>query len=280
MQLSERHQHRDDRVPGIFTPGDDAVGAPTVGARAPGRMEIPVWQRQRRARGARSRAINCSIGKSPRQLFSAATSAPASTSTSIHRPKRPASNCSSSPAPRGGCHRSRSKTCDSCCGVTSATRSTQSSSPYTVMTRCSSSGWSRGASVSEPLNQLMWQAATVPHRRASFRVCFFVDGRRTHRSGYEERSNLPPRRNPILMNTSPRRISAPDAAGLVKSGDWVEYGTTLCQPDVFDQALAERKAELRDVKIRGCLSMRPRAVLEADPAARALPLVQLAPQRL
>jgi len=67
------------------------------------------------------------------------------------------------------------------------------------------------------------------------------------------------------MNTSPRRISAPDAAGLVKSGDWVEYGTTLCQPDVFDQALAQRKAELRNVKIRGCLSMRPRAVLEADP---------------
>jgi acyl-CoA hydrolase len=67
------------------------------------------------------------------------------------------------------------------------------------------------------------------------------------------------------MNTSPRRISAPDAAGLVKSGDWVEYGTTLCQPDVFDQALAQRKAELQNVKIRGCLSMRPRAVLEADP---------------
>ena len=67
------------------------------------------------------------------------------------------------------------------------------------------------------------------------------------------------------MNTSPRRISAADAAALVKSGDWVEYGTTLCQPDVFDQALAQRKAELRDVKIRGCLTMRPRAVLEADP---------------
>ena len=67
------------------------------------------------------------------------------------------------------------------------------------------------------------------------------------------------------MDTSPRRISAPDAAGLVKSDDWVEYGTTLCQPDVFDQALAQRKAELRNVKIRGCLTMRPRAVLETDP---------------
>ena len=67
------------------------------------------------------------------------------------------------------------------------------------------------------------------------------------------------------QSTSARRISPADAANLVKSGDWVEYGTTLCQPDVFDQALAERKDELRDVKIRGCLSMRPRAVLAADP---------------
>ena len=66
-------------------------------------------------------------------------------------------------------------------------------------------------------------------------------------------------------STPARRISAADAAGLVRTGDWLEYGATLCQPDVFDQALAERKAELRDVKIRACLSLRPRAVLEADP---------------
>ncbi len=62
-----------------------------------------------------------------------------------------------------------------------------------------------------------------------------------------------------------RRITAAEAAGLVKSGDWVDYGAVLAQPDVFDQALAARKAELRDVKIRACLSTRPRAVLEADP---------------
>ena len=66
-------------------------------------------------------------------------------------------------------------------------------------------------------------------------------------------------------STPARRLSAADAAGLVRTGDWLEYGATLCQPDVFDQALAERKAELRDVKIRACLSLRPRAVLEADP---------------
>jgi acyl-CoA hydrolase len=62
-----------------------------------------------------------------------------------------------------------------------------------------------------------------------------------------------------------RRISAAEAAGLVKSGDWVDYGAVLAQPDVFDRALAARKAELRDVKIRACMSTRPRAVLEADP---------------
>ncbi len=62
-----------------------------------------------------------------------------------------------------------------------------------------------------------------------------------------------------------RRITAAEAAGLVNSGDWVDYGAVLSQPDVFDRALADRKSELRDVKFRACLSLRPRAVLEADP---------------
>lgn len=60
-------------------------------------------------------------------------------------------------------------------------------------------------------------------------------------------------------------ISAEAAARLVKSGDWVDYGVTLSQPDVFDRALAARKEELRDVKFRSCISVKPRAVLEADP---------------
>ncbi len=62
-----------------------------------------------------------------------------------------------------------------------------------------------------------------------------------------------------------RRITAAEAAALVKSGDWVDYGAVLAQPDAFDRALAARKPELRDVKIRACLSTRPRAVLESDP---------------
>src|SRR5258707_11036902 len=60
-------------------------------------------------------------------------------------------------------------------------------------------------------------------------------------------------------------VSAGEAAELVRSDMWIDYGALLCQPDVFDQALAARKAELRNVKIRSCLSLRPRAVLEADP---------------
>ena len=60
-------------------------------------------------------------------------------------------------------------------------------------------------------------------------------------------------------------ISAAQAAALVQSGDWVDYGTSLCQPDVIDAALAARKAELTNVKFRSCLTIRPRAVLESDP---------------
>ena len=61
------------------------------------------------------------------------------------------------------------------------------------------------------------------------------------------------------------RVTAAEAAALVRSGMWLDYGTTLVQPDTFDTALAARKDELRNVKIRSCLTMRPRAVLEQDP---------------
>ena len=35
-----------------------------------------------------------------------------------------------------------------------------------------------------------------------------------------------------------KMISADEAAGFVESGMWLDYGTSLCQPDVFDHALA------------------------------------------
>src|SRR5579859_6874872 len=63
-------------------------------------------------------------------------------------------------------------------------------------------------------------------------------------------------------------ISPEDAANLVKSGMWLDYGASLCQPDVFDRALAARKDEPTNVKIRSCLSLRPRAVIENDPEGK------------
>ena len=60
-------------------------------------------------------------------------------------------------------------------------------------------------------------------------------------------------------------ISAEGAAALVKSGDWVDYGFGVGQPDLFDQALAARKDQLQAVKIRAALTLRPRAVVACDP---------------
>ncbi len=41
-----------------------------------------------------------------------------------------------------------------------------------------------------------------------------------------------------------RKVSAAEAAALVKSGMWLDWGFGLVQPDRFDQALAARKDEL------------------------------------
>ena len=68
-----------------------------------------------------------------------------------------------------------------------------------------------------------------------------------------------------VLTKSAQRLTAEDAAALVRSGDWIDYGAVLAQPDAFDRALAARTDELRNVNIRGCLSVRPRAVIEADP---------------
>jgi len=68
-----------------------------------------------------------------------------------------------------------------------------------------------------------------------------------------------------VASTHALLISAERAAGFVRSGMWLDYGTSLCQPDVFDKALGARIKEVTNVKIRHCLTMRPRAVLDADP---------------
>ena len=72
-----------------------------------------------------------------------------------------------------------------------------------------------------------------------------------------------------------RHISAAEAAGLVRSGMWLDYGAGLAQPDVFDRALAARITELQNLKIRGCVSCNPRAVQEADPDHRHVHWISL-----
>lgn len=49
-----------------------------------------------------------------------------------------------------------------------------------------------------------------------------------------------------------KRMTPEEAAKLVKSGDWVEYGSFSGSAVVLDKALAARKDELTDVKIRDC----------------------------
>jgi hypothetical protein len=67
------------------------------------------------------------------------------------------------------------------------------------------------------------------------------------------------------------RISPDDAAALVPAGDWVDYGFGMGQPDLFDGGLVARAPELRGVKIRSCLTVRPRAVLDVDPTGEHFP---------
>ncbi len=71
---------------------------------------------------------------------------------------------------------------------------------------------------------------------------------------------------PIRTASAPaKKISAAEAAALVKPGFWLDYGGCLAQPDVFDLALAARVQELSNVGIRSSLAAKPRAVLECDP---------------
>ncbi len=59
-------------------------------------------------------------------------------------------------------------------------------------------------------------------------------------------------------------VSVEDAVSVVKSGDWVDYTSSLGKPVLLDQALSKRKDELKDVKVRGNLMDGPICVAECD----------------
>ena len=55
------------------------------------------------------------------------------------------------------------------------------------------------------------------------------------------------------------------AVQAVKSGDWVDYTSNVCFPALLDAALAKRRDELTDVKIRGNMIFSPIQTVECDP---------------
>ena len=56
-----------------------------------------------------------------------------------------------------------------------------------------------------------------------------------------------------------------EAAALVKSGDWVEFGNGTTFASLCDAALAARRDELTDVKLRGQIMYGPLRCVECDP---------------
>lgn len=60
--------------------------------------------------------------------------------------------------------------------------------------------------------------------------------------------------------------TADEAVKIIKSGDWVDYGWCNGTPDALDKALAKRTDELKDVKLRGGILLKPLAVFEREDA--------------
>ena len=62
------------------------------------------------------------------------------------------------------------------------------------------------------------------------------------------------------------KLTTPEkAVKVIKSGDWVDYGCLHAYPALLDRALADRKEELEDVKVRSLLMHGPLHIVEEDP---------------
>ena len=69
-----------------------------------------------------------------------------------------------------------------------------------------------------------------------------------------------------LVSEYRRKLKTPDdAVKVVRSGDWVDYGMNSNLPELLDGALARRKDELQDVKVRGGVLPKPLQIVECDP---------------
>lgn len=72
------------------------------------------------------------------------------------------------------------------------------------------------------------------------------------------------------MTKQSKFVSPEEAVRAVRAGDWVDYGFGGGFPELLDRALAARRDELSEVKIRGGLVIRPRIeAVECDPEQKA-----------
>ena len=60
--------------------------------------------------------------------------------------------------------------------------------------------------------------------------------------------------------------TADEAVKVVQSGDWVDYGWCNGTPVALDEALAKRTDELKDVKLRGGILLKPLKIFEREDA--------------
>lgn len=82
-------------------------------------------------------------------------------------------------------------------------------------------------------------------------LIFLIKGRMIKMSVYDEYN---------------KKLCTPEeAVQLVKDGDWVDYGQTCTFPTALDRALAGRKGDLKDVKVRSAIGNKPVQIVEQDP---------------
>lgn len=73
----------------------------------------------------------------------------------------------------------------------------------------------------------------------------------------------------MIQDQYRQKLRTPEqAVQAVNSGDWVDYTTGLGFPPLLDAALARRRDELTDVKIRGNLLFGPIQTVECDPTQK------------
>ena len=68
-------------------------------------------------------------------------------------------------------------------------------------------------------------------------------------------------KRPYMLTTYQNKLKTPEeAAKVIQSGDWVDFGFGSGFAELMDQALANRRDELTDVKIRGGLVYQPLSI--------------------